>query len=173
MRSAHIIASQGRKLPETFSRVPIRSAESTGSHHKHRHSLIQAAIPPLARFDDSETESDTSGDSTSTYDESHNGYAQDAFIRSNDDYRRVLHQRQLMAIRASLRHVKIKQGGATWLSLLLIQKSNSSDKTEHANYSIDLLALDIADKNLLTENYPGLSFKLIFCDAAYFLATRT
>ncbi|VDL19755.1 unnamed protein product [Hymenolepis diminuta] len=135
MRSAHIIASQGRKLPKTFSKVPIHSGESTGSHHKHRHSLVQAAIPPLARFDESETESDTSSDSTSTYDESYNGYAQDGLIRSNDDYRRVLHQRQLMAIRKliddSETNFKNKSGGFNEVYSIGERMDNASKPTQN------------------------------------------
>nr|CUU99913.1 hypothetical transcript [Hymenolepis microstoma] len=97
MRSARIVASQGRKLPKT-SRVPVLSVESTGSQN-YRHSLVQAGISPLARFDEEETESDTSNDCTSTYDENYNSYARDELIRPNDDYRQLLHMRQLMAIR--------------------------------------------------------------------------
>ncbi|VDN99553.1 unnamed protein product [Rodentolepis nana] len=56
-------------------------------------------IPPLARFDEVETDSETSSDYTSTSDWNYNSYTRDGLIRSDYDYRQLLHRRQLMAIR--------------------------------------------------------------------------
>ncbi|KAM7542439.1 hypothetical protein Aperf_G00000011014 [Anoplocephala perfoliata] len=91
MRSAHIISSQGRKLPKPLPRAPVLS------HHQ---SLVQTKIPPLARFDESESdESSDDDDTTSSYNDSIDSYFQEGIIKSSDDFRRILHQRQLMAIR--------------------------------------------------------------------------
>lgn len=97
-------------LLEALPRISIHSSDSSNSRQKppkysrHHQYFGRIGKPPLARFDDYETESGTSDDfpPISSYGhERFNSYARDNLIRSHDDYRRALHEQQLMAIRVS------------------------------------------------------------------------